>query len=438
MLIRIVLMVIVVFASVGMTLAEETTKKNLRELKVLYIGAERTDHFVDFLAEHVQKVESTDRDSFKTSQADSFDVVLLDWPQSEKTREIRAESSPLGQRGQWAKPTVLLGSAGLNIAVAWQMQGGSGCTCMQPLAYRFRDHEMVRSPFSMNLAGMVRIPTPNSFDEELEEHEIEVLPLVDDQKKDWNAGWCTYSTYFDRNPDVEIFCGGVNEKTPTAAGLWRQGNFMHFGFEQSPRELNQHGRDLLLNSIAYIARFTEDRPIATTPSVLSGPIARPRRTPARWLSNKHFRTQGVLELFEPRTKKVIESLSDREKQIDWCKSNEKYFYPVQDTLIGIDSDLSDLDVAFDTDEFFDRVLKDLDSKGEDAVSRSRRLLERYVPCGPGKAATAAEWRTWHTTNQPYLFALDTGDYCWYIDELAKRRQVPSRELRGPLRADLPK
>jgi hypothetical protein len=38
-------------------------------------------------------------------------------------------------------------------------------------------------------------------------------------------------------------------------------------------------------------------------------------------------------------------------------------------------------------------------------------------------------------NRPYLFASDTADYRWYVDPLAKRRGVPSAELRGPKRAD---
>jgi len=72
-----------------------------------------------------------------------------------------------------------------------------------------------------------------------------------------------------------VFCGG-EKKAATAAAVWRQGNLLHFGFEQSPDELNAIGRRLLLNSIAYISRFTEDKPIAITPSVFAGPAALPR------------------------------------------------------------------------------------------------------------------------------------------------------------------
>jgi len=54
-------------------------------------------------------------------------VVLLDWPQSNSTREDwKRGRSPLGDRNAWTKPTVLLGSAGLNLAVVWKVRGGSG------------------------------------------------------------------------------------------------------------------------------------------------------------------------------------------------------------------------------------------------------------------------------------------------------------------------
>ena len=103
-----------------------------------------------------------------------------------------------------------------------------------------------------------------------------MLPLADDMTRKWRPGWCTYADDFKNLPEVEFFCGGINEKTPTAAAIWRQGNLLHFGFEQSPAEVNETGQALLLNSIAYISQFTEDRPIAVTPSVFAGPVGRAR------------------------------------------------------------------------------------------------------------------------------------------------------------------
>ena len=42
-------------------------------------------------------------------------------------------------------------------------------------------------------------------------------------------------------PEIEVFCGGINSKTATAAALWRQGNLLHYGFDLSPDEMNESG-----------------------------------------------------------------------------------------------------------------------------------------------------------------------------------------------------
>jgi hypothetical protein len=101
----------------------------LSELKVLYVGdadLPRAAEFKGFLKLNVGQTEIANRSGFDARQAGAFDVVLFDWPQSDLARENRASSSPLGTRGEWSRPTVLLGSAGLNLAVAWKAAGGSG------------------------------------------------------------------------------------------------------------------------------------------------------------------------------------------------------------------------------------------------------------------------------------------------------------------------
>ncbi len=103
---------------------------NLDKLRVLYVGdagTSRAGEFEGFLRQKVAQVAVGSRGAFKPAEADNFDVVLLDWPQSERTREEwKTGHAPLGERGQWTQPTVLLGSAGLNLAVVWKVRGGSG------------------------------------------------------------------------------------------------------------------------------------------------------------------------------------------------------------------------------------------------------------------------------------------------------------------------
>jgi hypothetical protein len=117
------------FAFCGAASASEPVH-TLDQLKVLYVGdtaSSRANHFQGFLKHNVGRIDIASRDAFKPSDAEEFDVVLLDWPQSDLARDDRKGGrSPLGDRDAWSKPTVLLGSAGLNLAVVWKVRGGSG------------------------------------------------------------------------------------------------------------------------------------------------------------------------------------------------------------------------------------------------------------------------------------------------------------------------
>ncbi len=424
-----VLITLVLFATLNST--TRLPAKDLSELSVLYVGSERTAEFVPFLKQNVVRVESRDRHNFNPSDAASFDVVLLDWPQNEESRDMRKLTSPLGARENWGRPTVLLGSAGLNLAVAWKLKGGTGCTCLSPLAYDLRDHEIFDRPFKIDRSKTTRIPTPPDFQDEIKAPTIDVLPLVRDIDRERFPGWCSYSSDFARNPDVEWFCGGVNHKTPTAGALWRQGNLLHFGFQESPVEMNETGQKLLLNAIAYISRFSQDRPIAVTPSVFAGTVARSRSGIQRSLEHSEPRAADEIA---PGLWVQIKTL-DRDQMSRWIADNVKFLHPNADQLLETDADLAALGVPFDAPDFFDKVTAGLRAGGADA-ERAHRLLERYAPAAPRNTG-ADEFAAWWHENKPYLFASDSSDYCWYIDPLAKQRKVPSPELRGPKRADVP-
>ncbi len=86
-------------------------------------------------------------------------------------------------------------------------------------------------------------------------------------------------------------------------------------------------------------------------------------------------------------------------------------------------------------DFFARALPALEEPGRS--EQARRLLVHYAPDGPGFDAPAEAWRKWWRDNGPYLFFSDTGGYRWYLDPLAKKKGVPTAQLRGPARATLP-
>jgi hypothetical protein len=404
--------------------------------RVLYIGHRAWD-FEPLLKKYFAKVEFVPLDEFKPSQAKDFEVVLLDWPQSGTTRGNWLEGSPLGKREEWNKPTVLLGSAGLNLAVVWKLKGGSGCTCLAPVAYDLRDHQIFKSPLPIDINATTNIPTPEPFTPELKTDTIPVIPLVDGIRQyhtvinDNARGWSTHYYEFADMPEVEVFSGGINEQTPRSAAFWRQGNLLHFGFEQSPAQMNNIGRAMLVNAIVYISHFTEDRPIDITPSIF-GPekiaISRDR-------SKKYFSTypREVTNIFSAGTLGAFNWHEDAVAQA-WFVMARPWLHPNSENLLEIDTEAKSFGVPFESPEFLSKTITAL--RDEKTKATAQTLLARYVFQPLQTNAGADEWEKWWQENSPYVFYSELGGYRWYIDPLAKKRGIPTKDLRGPARADV--
>jgi hypothetical protein len=404
--------------------------KPLQDLRVLYLGkpdTDRANEFRDFLEPNVRVISVADRDQFKPGDADGFDVVLLDWPQTGVGLDT-LQLNPLGKRSQWHKPTVLLGSAGLLTAVSWQVRGGSGCTCLFPFVYGIKNDAIFRGPVPVHMKMWTR-PTPGVWAGEIKTNNIEVLPLVDDYTRNWDPGWCSYSGGFGRQPEMEFFCSGINDKTPTAGALWRQGNLFNFGFQQSPAEMNEAGQALLLNVIAYISHFSQDQPIAITPSAFVANNPSSRDQVLSRLKREHG---GVADMVTPEVLSEIQNL-DLKERLAWWQSSGRFLHPNAAGQLTVDRQLAALGVPFDTPDFFEKAIAGLETGGDNAES-DRALLIRYAPEGPAEGSAEA-WSRWWSENRPYLFPLEMGRYRWYIDPVARARGIPTSELRGSKRAD---
>jgi hypothetical protein len=403
-------------------------------LRVLYIG-HRPAEFAPLLQAHFAKVETVALKQFQPSQAEAFDVVLLDWPQSRAMRGAWLDGSPLGRREDWKKPTVLLGSAGLNLAVAWKLHGGSGCTCLAPVAYDLRPHEIFNAPMRVDIRATTNIPTPEQFAHELNaQPTIAVLPLVDGIRSyhtvinDYERGWSSHYYEFADLPDVEVFSGGINEQTPRSAAFWRQGNLLHFGFEQSPAQLNAAGCAMLVNAVVYISRFTEDRPIDVSLSVFGpDPVAVSRKRAQRYFT---LWTREVANVFSPATLAAFDSHNST-NALAWFESERAWIHPGAGNRLEVDAQAKALHLIFDAPDFFPKAIAAL--REDQTKSAAAAVLARYAPDGPGAGADAESWGAWWHENEPYLFYSELGGYRWYVDPLAKKRGVPSKDLRGPLR-----
>jgi hypothetical protein len=258
---------------------------------------------------------------------------------------------------------------------------------------------------------------------------------VRDQQGAHPPGWCTYTYEHEQAPELEVLCGGVNSKSARAGAIWRQGHLLHFGFEPSPEEMTEAGKAMLINAICYIARFTEDRPIVHTPCVFvqgkrifdRGAISRLLANPERDIKDLQFYLEK--DLYSKLAGKSREELDA------WCRSMSGYLHAGASGNLTVDPDAQAFGVPPASLLFLDQAIAALHEPDRRALAL--RLLHRYAPEGPAKRDSVEGWRPWWEENKPYLFFSDTGGYRWYIDPLAKKKAVPTKELQGSARASLP-
>ncbi len=299
-----------------------------------------------------------------------------------------------------------------------------------------RDHELFRSPLAVDQTQATTVPTPSAWTPFSEETEIEVLSLVEDTNITYRDGWCTYTYEQIQAPELEIICGGINAKTPEASAIWRQGHLLHFGFEPSPAQLNDNGRALLINSISYIARFRDDRPIVRTPSVFYSNVRFVDRASINRLVKNESRDLHVFLEHYLTAKAFAETDGmTREEVGEWYRVNRGYLRANARGKFLIDEDARKFGMDTDDQQFFEQATA-VDPQDTDRVKLAQKLLARYAPGGPGEDAELSAWKEWWTSNRDYLFFTDTGGFCWLIDPLAKSRRVPSAALRGPARASV--
>ena len=407
----------------------------------------RTHAFASWLAPQVagfQVVTYSATSTPATAAVSAGDVVLLDWNQHDVPPSAHWDEdesrfpNPLGARAAWAKPTVLLGSAGLMVAETWAVAGDRGCTCLEPLAYDLRDHPLARGPFPIDRSATRTIPTPEAFTDTISAATIDVLPVADVAMDIEQFGWCSYPNVMAHMPDVEIMCGGVNHKHADSVAIWRQGNLLHFGFQQSPDQMTANGRNLLANAIVYIADFHQDRPIARTRVGVGGETFLTTRSNFVLWCGRRDQDGNIrkfcLDMLAPDERATLLSLvHDPAGYSHWMTTREPYLAPYPDpAVLAVDGQLLAAGITYDSPEFLAFVHKLLRS---DHPAEAAHLVANYLPECPTNL-TPAQQADWIAARVPVLFAEDSAGYHWYVDNLAFSRGLASSSCRGPDRRDV--
>lgn len=296
-----------------------------------------------------------------------------------------------------------------------------------------RSHEVLQGPLHVDLGKSIDIEVPDAWKDEIKEPQVRVLPLVSNPDQRYPDGWCTYTYEHVQAPELELICGGVNAKTPKASAVWRQGNLLHFGFEQHPGELNENGQAILANSITYIARFTEDRPIVRTPSSFYSSVRLlDRGVIDRLVKNESRDLEQYLNFYLSEEERELMRGKKRSELAAWFESVRGFVHADKRGRFKIDPDAEAFGVAIDSSDFIPALIDAMDGT-EERRGLARRLRERYVAIGPDETSSIA-WQQWWTAHKDYLFSSDTGGFQWQLDSLAQKRNVPSKDLRGAARA----
>lgn len=292
-----------------------------------------------------------------------------------------------------------------------------------------REHPLFETPHAIDLGATVMVPRPAAWRQAMPETEqVAVLRLCDGEGPA-TPGWCTAGGEL-QGPETEAICGGINDKQPTHQGIWRQGNLLHFGFEPSPSQANATGRKLLLNSIAYIARFVSDRPIVRERSFVdpSGSDAPSWRL--HWLLGAaDVDVQRLAAAFAAPWQQQIAALD-----LDAARAFVRQRLPAlctEDGRFGFDADALVLGVDVQKDGVLQQLAAMLAGERAEAALR---LLRRLLPDGPAADTSPANWRNWLQARRDFL-CFDPHSHGWRIDPVAQWRWQPSRELRGAARAD---
>ncbi len=206
------------------------------------------------------------------------------------------------------------------------------------------------------------------------------------------------------SPDTEIIAVGFNHgKEYGAIGIGRQGNFLQWGYGDTPAQMTEAGRNLFINCIHYIRRFEGKLPLVR------------RRTSDRHnaLSLASIITRVIGDKREFFTRTFPEELWDKyhadpEGLTAHYKANLELVY--RDNVYRIDDELKALGIdsnrRLDT---LERLIAMLDNETE--APTARLLLARYTD---GSFETSQQWRQWLDENKERIYFTDVGGYKFQV------------------------
>lgn len=338
------------------------------------------------------------------------------------------------------------------------------CLCLDAEAHHWNaQHPIFKGPFTLNIKPVMK-PTPS--------HAYEYAALdgqvLEDSCLMFSIQKCGYET--DRNmrigmvsrpggytdsPEAEVISSGVCAKSIDAVAIGRHGNYFHWGFAASPKDMTEEGKTLFANAVAYMAKFNGTHIIA-------------RKLDDRMTDRKAWVSQANMvskEMYDSYVKTIEESnktmrhysdslkaLKQAGKEIpqnaafllnwkpqevpsfnefirefgrelyplfgsnvqlykDYYNYNEPYmYYDMQQRRAKVDLEIRELGIANNDIRLLDKCISMLENNTE--VDKATTILQRYTLARFGGAK---EWREWFETYKDKMFFSEAGGFVWLIN-----------------------
>ncbi len=461
------------------------------QISVLYVGGSpdinvmsRTDSvtvrrsvekrmasFGRFLKSHFANVRVVEASQYEPDMSDQYDVTIMDGTPRELEPKIQKFDSnghvvenrrPLYLPYDFSRPMLTIAEAGAIMGQRIGVKNDWYCLCLMSDALGVRtSHPIFKGPFHVTLTFRTKAVAdeakalPIYFNDGVA---VDSMPMWRVQKYDamkGRIGMVSRPGGYEDSPDAEIISGGVSGKSIDAVAIARHGNFFHWGFAASPDDMTDEAKAVFANSVVYISKFADKRPIArkyletimTRYGVRYLSYAASRKCYRKVCEETENinRTYGMArrQAMEKQTRgeeltpmdkslvsfKPLATLSydeylrqryprlyalygnDEKGYQDYYRNNNPYFIPDGKNFdVVIDEDARSLGIANNDSAILDRAICLMES-GED-TAKGMRLLRRYTLCD---FATAKEWREWYEKYRDKLFFTEAGGWKFLVN-----------------------
>ena len=443
----------------------------------------RMESFEQMLKEYFKEVAVINAKDYVATLSDNYDVTIFDGmlPELEPGRIVRGEdgrflerTSPRYLPDDFDRPAVMLVEMGEKLGRRIGLKTDWYCLCLDADAHHFRaEHPIFHGPFPVTMTTRME-PTPEGayhytyyYDGALPDSvlmwRVQTKGYMTD--KNFRIGMVSRPWGFEDSPEAEYISSGVCAKTLDAVAIGRHGNFLHWGFSASPRDMTDEAKAVFANAIVYISQFAGQAPIArkyndviatrdylkelkylATREAWEERVEDDKQFAAVLLEEKkqaeekqargetltpeeqmrlNYQPQPSMsyeEMLEFYQGKAFEMFGTNEQAyLDYYDSNKDWFYGGEGIYeLTVDEDAKSWSIPNNDLRLLDRAICEWEQGGD--VEKARRVLERYTLC---RFEAPEEWRAWYEANKDRLFFTEAGGWLFLVN--TRDKSIPGND-----------